>query len=493
MADNNRDAGTTNKKEARRDAKIEAKRRKLAEQRANRAAAAAAAEADKQDAKEDAASRPVTADSANKKMRLILPEEEAAKYFSASKPNPEKGSTDVPENKVPDEKELKRRETAEKVKKQLSVSAKKGAHGVKEYLRELKPTDIRKYPPKTIIRALAVLAVIIAVIYGITVVTDYYNKKTDVFVSDEGFEHAIRHENCVALNGIDISQHQKGEIKWDQVKSSGIDFVFIRAGYRAADDGSLHADENFDENVRDAIKAGLMVGAYFYSQALTPEEGKEEAEFVLDKVKNYDITMPLVIDYEIYKDGRLDKKIQAGELYAASFYHDIVLGFTNTVEAEGYEAAVYASKDMLTNYMQEDLIDDMANIWLARYEKTPDLNADFWFWQCSDEGKAGGIDGSVDKDFWYMEPEKAYPTRAKHRKNAVSVGESQIRFNKSSYPLRNFRAEPKFTLTCGGERMAEGRDYISSVVRNTRSGTGYVIIRGIGNYKDWIMFPFEID
>lgn len=513
MADNSRDAGKTSKKDAKRDAKIEAKRKKLAEQRANKAAAAAAA-AGKQSENDNAAARPVTSDSANKKMRLIIPEEEAESIAASAEKkkaektassenkiaeSPQKGAPAVSKGVpavskgVPAAKEKKSSETAEKVKKQLSASAKKGAHGLKEYLKELKPTNIRKYPPETIIKFLVVLAVIIGIIYGLVEVQDYLSKKTDVIVSDAGYEHAIRHEKCVPLNGIDISQHQKGDIKWKQVKSSGVDFVFIRAGYRAADDGSLHADENFDENVRDALNAGLMVGAYFYSQALTPEEGKEEAEFVLDMVKKYDLTMPIVIDYEIYKDGRLDKKIQAGELYAASFYHDIVLGFTNTVEAAGYESAVYASKDMLTNYMQEDLIDDMANIWLARYDKTPNLNANFWFWQCSDEGKAGGIDGSVDKDFWYLEPGKAYPTRAKHKKSAVSVGDCHIYFNKQSYKIRNFRAEPKYSLTNDGQRMSEGRDYISSVVHNTQSGTGYVIIRGIGKYKDWIMFPFTIE
>ena len=178
-----------------------------------------------------------------------------------------------------------------------------------------------------------------------------------------------------------------------------------------------------------------------------PGEAKEEAEYVLDLVKDYDITMPLVIDYEIYEGGRLDKKIQAGELYAASFYHDIVLGFTNTVEAAGYESAVYANRSMLTNYMQADLIDDMATIWLAKYDRTADFDADYWFWQCSENGRAGGIEGSVDQNFWYIQPEKVYETRARHKKSAVSVRDCRISFRKSVTRLRNFRAVPKFDMT----------------------------------------------
>ena len=477
MADKSYDAGKEEKKNARRDAKIEEKRRKLAEKRKERAQASAGSSANTN----DNTARPVTADSNNRKMRLKIPESELNRKDSSETKKASSNAPLISRKTVAED--LRLREVASAAKK----TGRKGARGMKKLM------DSNFLAPESIVKGLVALIVIIGIIYGIVEVRDYYNKKTDVIVTDEGYEHAIRHENCVPLNGIDVSQHQKGDINWDKVKSSGIDFVFIRVGYRAADDGTLHEDETFEDNITDAEKAGLMVGVYFYSQALTPEEGKEEAEYVLDKIKGYNITMPVVIDYEIYKGGRLDNKIKAGELYAASFYHDIVLGFTNTVEAKGYESAVYASKDMLTNYMQEDLIDDMANIWLARYDTTPNLNADFWFWQCSDEGKAGGIDGSVDKDFWYMEPGKAYPTRAKHKKSAASVGESKIHFNKESYKLRNFRAEPEYSLTWNGQRMAEGHDYVSSVVHNTQSGTGYVVIRGIGRFKDWVMFPFTIE
>ena len=477
MADKSRDAGREDKKNARRDAKIEEKRRKLAEKRKERSAAAGGTSANTG----SNAARPVTADSNNRKMRLKLPESELKKAGGDAEKKPSRKEPLISSKTIA--QDLKLKEVASAAKK----TGRRGAQGMKKIM------DRNFLTPVSVVKGLIVLIIIIGIIYGIVQVRDYYNKKTDVIVTDEGYEHAIRHENCVALNGIDVSQHQKGDINWDKVKSSGIDFVFIRVGYRAADDGSLHEDETFKDNIVEAEKAGLMVGVYFYSQALTPEEGKEEAEYVLDKIKGYNITMPVVIDYEIYKDGRLDKKIKAGELYAASLYHDIVLGFTSTVENKGYESAVYASKDMLTNYMQEDLIDDMANIWLARYEKTPDLNADFWFWQCSDEGKAGGIDGSVDKDFWYLEPGKAYPTRAKHKKSAASVEEAKIHFDKDSYKLHNFRAEPKYSLTWNGQRMAEGHDYVSSVVHNTQSGTGYVVIRGTGRYKDWVMFPFTIE
>ena len=258
----------------------------------------------------------------------------------------------------------------------------------------------------TRLKIAGVLLILVLAAYVVFQISDYMSKRTSYRVTDEGFTHDERFENAIPLNGIDISEHQDPDIQWKKVKTSGVDYVFIRAGYRAANSGKLHEDKYFRENIEKASKAGLMTGVYFYSQALNADEGKEEADFVLDLISKYDITLPVVIDYEIFKDGRLDKSIQAGEMYAASFYHDAVLGFCDEVEKAGYESAVYANKDMLTNYMQADLLDDSATIWLARYDSEVNLDADYWFWQCSDSGQAGGIKENVDKDFWYFEPGK---------------------------------------------------------------------------------------
>ena len=483
MAVNNNDAKQS-RKDAKRDARIEAKRRKLAEQRAERSAEAAKPLTDAQNAGHEGhvnAERQITADSANRERRAIIQEEDLRPRQTESEPQ----NTVIP---------AAEQSAANAAAAKSSGIGKKILNGLLNVLKWI----IRKirsvnWTPKYIAACCFALLVLIFLVWGALEFADYTDKKPELYITDEGFHHDDRFEGCAVLNGIDVSEHQKGEINWERVKSSGADYVFIRAGYRAADNGTLHTDENFTANMKGAEKAGLMVGVYFYSQALTPGEGKEEAEYVLDLIKDYDITMPVVIDYEIYEGGRLDQKIKAGELYAASFYHDIVLGFTNTVEAAGYESAVYANRSMLTNYMQADLIDDMATIWLANYDSVANLDADYWFWQCSDSGKAGGIKGKVDKNFWYMKPEKVYETRAKHSKRATSVRDCRISFKRSVTRLRNFRAVPKFDMSHEGKGMKKGRDYVCSIVHNTQPGTGYVIIRGIGKYKDWIMYPFEIE
>lgn len=507
--DNNRDAGKMSRKDAKREARIEAKRRKLAEQRANKAgaqegiippmSAEEAGTASERHIQDPNLSRPVTADSKNTERRVLVD-----KYEAGMEPGEH---PHIPDPLEPDEEPVSAASAKQQVQEQsTAAAAPKSRPGssipgkiwsvIKRFFKWLFRkigNGLKNMTPALAARILIALLVLTAIIYGSLQWADHEDKKTDVFITDEGFHHAKKFDACVPLIGIDVSEHQKGEIDWKKLKTSGVDYVFLRTGYRAADDGSLHADETFLKNYKAARKAGLMVGAYFFSQALTPEEGKEEANFVLDIIKDVDLTMPVAIDYEIYKDGRLDKKIQAGDLYAASLYHDIVLGFTERLEQKGYETVVYASRDMLTNYMQADLIDDMANIWLARYDSVANLDADYWFWQCTEEATAGGIEGNIDENFWYMEPNKVYPTRGKRGKNAVSVGDCRISFKRSSFKLHSFRAEPKYGMTYEGKEMKEGRDFVSAVVHNTKEGTGYLIIRGIGKYKDWIMYPFTIE
>ena len=145
--------------------------------------------------------------------------------------------------------------------------------------------------------------------------------------------------------------------------------------------------------------------------------------------------MPLVIDYELYNGGRLQQKVEAGEMPASSMYHDVVLAFCRRVEKEGYESAVYANYHMLTNYMDSTLLDDEAVIWAAQYGGACDVKGNYRYWQCAEDAAVGGISGNVDHDIWYIEPNRVYSTLAEGKKNAVSVGVCKIEFDADSYKL----------------------------------------------------------
>ena len=342
------------------------------------------------------------------------------------------------------------------------------------------------------VRMITAAILVLLVLVGILRLALYIGGISRIKLSDEGLTHSDRFKECVLVHGIDVSEH-KNKIKWKKVKSSGADFVFIRAGYRSAESGELNEDANFRTNIKKANKAGVMCGAYFFSQALNEAEAVEEAEYLLKLVKRYDIEMPLVIDYELYNGGRLQQKVEAGEMPASSMYHDVVLAFCRRVEEAGYESAVYANYDMLTNYMDSTLLDDEAVIWAAQYGGSCDVRGSYRYWQCAENAAVGGIDGNVDHDIWYIEPERVYSTSAKGKKNPTSIGECRIDFDESSCKLKNHRASPELTVSCGDKKLRKGKDYILSFVKNTESGTGYAIVRGKGKYKDWIAVPFTID
>ena len=370
--------------------------------------------------------------------------------------------------------------------------ARQKAAEAKEQQGRKRPVRRKKAP---IVRLrLAVIAVLVICLVALVLrVISYVGGISKIHLNDEGLTHDKRYGNFIKVHGIDVSEFQEGNINWKKVKSSEADFVFVRAGFRKGETGELVEDADFKKNMKGANRAGIMTGAYFFSQALNEEEAVEEAKYLIELVEPYYIDMPLVIDYELLDGGRLQQKVEAGEMPAASNYHDIVVAFCETVEAAGYEACVYGNYDMLTNYMDSTILDDMEFIWAAQYGGHCDLEGNYMFWQCAEDARIGGIDGNVDHDIWYIDPDKVYPTYAKGKKDAVSIGDCKVKFNRDSYRLSSHRADPKVQVSCEGKKLREGIHYEISFVRNVTEGTGYAIIRGIDSYRDWIAVPFTIE
>ncbi len=157
----------------------------------------------------------------------------------------------------------------------------------------------------------------------------------------------------------------------------------------------MGADVRYKDYLEGAKAAGLGVGVYIYSQAITEEEAVEEASFVLERIQDYELDLPVVIDYE-YANGR-------GRLYEAELTDrqrtDICLAFCQAVEAAGYESMVYANASMLGDDL---MAEELPRVWLAHYTKATDYAGAYEFWQCSDRGRIDGIGGSVDLDFWFQ-------------------------------------------------------------------------------------------
>ncbi|MCD8321432.1 MAG: S-layer homology domain-containing protein [Oscillospiraceae bacterium] len=197
--------------------------------------------------------------------------------------------------------------------------------------------------------------------------------------------------------GIDVSVFQ-GTIDWEAVAADGIQFVIIRGAYRGVSTGELNEDTSFETNITGALAAGLEVGVYIYSQAITEEEGKAEAQYLIDLVSDYDITLPLVIDYEYYSGS----SGLGGRLYEADLSRqeatDICNAFCDVVESAGYESMVYANASMLNSNLYAD---ELGRVWLAHYTTETSYSGDYEYWQCSSSGAVDGISTLVDLDFWF--------------------------------------------------------------------------------------------
>ena len=215
--------------------------------------------------------------------------------------------------------------------------------------------------------------------------------KSDFFNSNEKF-----------VSGIDVSQHN-GEIEWDKV-SKDTDFAIIRAGYRGYGNGDIVEDSRARENLKNATKEDIHTGVYFYSQATTPEEAKEEAEFVLDLIKPYDVDLPVFIDFEYPYDA--DGK-HTGRLYNAELSGkeaaDIINAFCRKIIAEGYSAGVYSSSSVYNFDIKTAAVDKDVFIWVADYNSAVTYLGRYDIWQYTKSGSCDGVNSKyVDRNRWYL-------------------------------------------------------------------------------------------
>ena len=192
--------------------------------------------------------------------------------------------------------------------------------------------------------------------------------------------------------GIDVSSWQ-GEIDWDKVRESGIEFVIVRAGYRGSVTGSIVKDKYFDANVSGALNAGLSVGVYFVTQAVNETEAVEEASAVMEMCEGYDLDLPIYLDVEGSNGGR-------GDQIDTETRTLVCEAFCRTLENAGVQGGVYACRYWLNNNIDAARL-DRYNIWLAEYRSAPLYSGYYSMWQYTSKGRIDGIEGNVDFDILY--------------------------------------------------------------------------------------------
>lgn len=213
----------------------------------------------------------------------------------------------------------------------------------------------------------------------------------DAFTLDEKGRVTYEKNGVRAKSGIDVSTHQK-DIDWTAVAADGVDFAMLRLGHRGYTQGGLFLDETFRQNLQGALDAGLEVGVYFFSQAVTPEEAEEEADYVLEALGDQALSFPVAFDWESIPGDEARTDGLDGEAMTRC-----AAAFCRKIEAAGYRPAVYFNRTQ--GYLRYDLRDltDYA-LWLAEYDAVPDFYYHFDLWQYSHTGRVDGIQGDVDLD-----------------------------------------------------------------------------------------------
>lgn len=305
-----------------------------------------------------------------------------------------------------------------------------------------------------------VISFLLAFIMLFTSTGVYASTKTRSRYTGITYTHNSKFKNKELVYGMDVSQHN-GKINFKKAKRDGIEFVFIRVGYTGYTKSSfsLNLDKKYKTYIKDATKAGLKVGVYWYSQSTKVSEAKKEAKALLKAIKGYSITMPVVFDYEFAdtKKGRLDSaKLSKTNMTANA------LAFLNTVSNAGYDACIYASENFLEEHLYANLISSNFKVWLANYSSKTNYKGDYEFWQHTAKGRVSGMRGNVDINFWYKGENSTYLGTQVYTGAPIECG---------------------VYAAIDGKALVENVDYTLTYSNNVNIGTAHITLNGIGEHK----------
>ncbi len=190
--------------------------------------------------------------------------------------------------------------------------------------------------------------------------------------------------------GIDISMHQS-DVDFSLLKQQGIDFVFIRLGYRGYQTGKLNLDEKFEEYYKQAKEYDLDIGIYFFSQAINEKEAIEEANFVLKNIKGKEINLPIVYDLEKidYDENYRTKDLSVEQKTLNA------LSFCGRIAYKKYQPMIYLNLDIANTFYDLEQIYNYP-IWYAQYDSLPTYQYKYDYWQFTDSMHLAGIKEEVD-------------------------------------------------------------------------------------------------
>lgn len=229
---------------------------------------------------------------------------------------------------------------------------------------------------------------------GAVVVGSFYYNGESYSSNSEGIVNELTGPVGSSILGIDVSYAQ-GVIDWSKVANAGIKFAIIRAAFRGYGTGRIVADEWFERNIKGATAAGIKVGVYFFSQAINETEGAEEADYIINQIKNYKVTLPVVIDTEYVSDSRA-----RGNSISKTTRTAAVKAFCERSLQRGYTPMIYASTSWLNNQLDMSKLSSY-KVWVAQYYNRVTYTGQYQCWQYTSSGHVDGINTKVDMNYWY--------------------------------------------------------------------------------------------
>lgn len=196
---------------------------------------------------------------------------------------------------------------------------------------------------------------------------------------------------------VDISDFQDPPIDWNAAKADGVKGVIVRCGYRGAEKGTLNVDKHFFEHIKAAYAAEVKVGIYMFTEGINAAEGREEADYAIQKLKEagVPISYPIGVDTE-----KVNVKNERARNLTKAQRTEVIKALCERIKEHGYEPMIYASTSWLNNKLDMSKLPFM--VWCAQYNSVCEYKGKYVMWQYTSEGKIAGYNGRIDMNHCYL-------------------------------------------------------------------------------------------
>lgn len=199
----------------------------------------------------------------------------------------------------------------------------------------------------------------------------------------------------ISYMGVDISK-ETGLVDFVKLKNAGVQFVMIKVGARGYGNGQLTVDDTFTDYIQKASEAGLDIGVYFYSQAITKEEALEEANLVYENIKDYHLVYPIAFDME-----KVSGDAARTDFLTREEKSNLALVFLDALKNVGYKGIIYGNKEWLIKEINLSTVGTY-DIWLSQEGEKPDYPYKYSMWQYTQSGTIDGINGDANLDICFI-------------------------------------------------------------------------------------------